>query len=87
MKIHQKDLWIKWLVSISIGLAVAWASYTAGVHGDCTPHEVDGQCGLSSFVGLVDGVIAGMVIVIAMTIYLLIVAHRRRLALNSSADN
>ena len=33
--------------------------YLSGKAGDCKPHDIDGQCGLSTFVGFLYGAIAG----------------------------
>jgi uncharacterized membrane protein YciS (DUF1049 family) len=36
--------------------------YLSGKAGDCKPQEIDGQCGMSTFVGFLFGAIAGAVI-------------------------
>ena len=67
-----------WLLSSLLSIAVVFGFYVAGTAGDCKPGEIDGQCGMSSFFGIVDGVVAGLVIFLGTTSYLLIVAYRRR---------
>jgi hypothetical protein len=49
-----------------------------GKAGDCKPHEIDGQCGLSTFVGFLYGAVGGIFILLASTIGILVTAARRR---------
>jgi hypothetical protein len=70
-------------VKLQFGLAVLvasvffFAAWFSGKAGDCKPHEVDGQCGLSTFAGLLFGVIGAMVIVVVSSIAIGIAAWRR----------
>ena len=72
------NLPLAWLITILISAAVFYGSMKAGVAGDCKPGEQDGQCGLSSFVGLFDGAIAAGVILLAMAVFTVILVFRRR---------
>ena len=48
-----------------------------GKLGDCKPHEIDGQCGMSTFFGAVFGITGGIVIVAVSLIAIGIAAYRR----------
>jgi hypothetical protein len=52
--------------------------YLGGKAGDCKPRQIDGQCGMSTFFGLIYGIAAGVVIFVGMGIYFLRVAYERR---------
>ena len=49
------------LVAALIFFAAMWIY---GATGDCGPQEIDGQCGISTFVGKLYGFIGGCVIVV-----------------------
>jgi len=85
MKANGLNLWIVWLGALVVSLAVAIGMYRLGVSGDCKPHEIDGQCGLSSFLGFVYGAFAGLTIFGSTSVCLLIVAIKRRRAFNLQA--
>ena len=57
---------------------IAVAGYASGKAGDCKPQQVDAQCGLSTFVGLLYGVGTGLGLFLISTFCFLIVAYRRR---------
>jgi hypothetical protein len=40
--------------------------------------QVDGQCGLGTFLGLLYGGGAGLAILLSLTVYILIIAYRQR---------
>lgn len=74
----RRRLIVIWVVAAGIALFVADRFYAAGKAADCRPEQIDGQCGLSTFVGLLYGCFAGGAIIIAATVYVAISAYRRR---------
>jgi hypothetical protein len=78
VKLRQMRLMTAWLLTTLLSIVVALIFYVGGRLGDCGAREVDGQCGMSSWVGLWFGIFAGSIIFITMTSYFLVVAHRRR---------
>jgi hypothetical protein len=58
----------KKIVQVGILLMIAALAFLGfrqwGIAGDCSPHEVDGQCGMSSAFGSLFGILAGCVIVL-----------------------
>ena len=77
MKPEKIRLRTAWLLTTFLSIAVAFGFYLSGKYGDCGPTEIDGQCGMSSFVELWFGIVAGATIFVTMTVYFLIVARRR----------
>ena len=84
MKARRLNLPIAWLLTLLLSVGIAVASYAFGKAGDCKPGQVDGQCGLSTFVGLLYGVVAGLTIFLSLSVYFLIVSYRRRRAARQS---
>jgi len=80
MKAAKLNLPLAWLATIAVSIAIGRGIYIVGVSEDCKPHEVDGQCGMSSFAGLIEGVIVGFAFFALVGVYLLIVTSRRRRA-------
>ena len=77
MKGTRKSL-LFWAVSMLISFLLPGIGYLVGKAGDCTPREIDGQCGMSTFFAFAYGVIAAVVIAICCTVYLVIVLVRQR---------
>ena len=77
MKARLK-LAVAWLITLLVSVAVTAVGIVWGKAVDCKPGEIDGQCGLSTFLGLLYGAGGGMAILLGMTVYLLIVAFRWR---------
>jgi hypothetical protein len=69
------------LVSVVVGIGI----YLAARAGECRPEEIDGLCGMGTFVGLVFGVASGLVIFVGMGIYFLSVTFKRRQAARQQA--
>jgi hypothetical protein len=69
---------VAWLITLLVSIAVTAVGIAWGKSVDCKAGEVDGQCGLGTFLGLLYGAGAGLAILLGMTVYLLIVAFRRR---------
>ena len=73
-----KNLTLVWLFTLLLSVVIAVLSYQSGKASDCKPGQIDGQCGLSTFLGLVYGVGAGLAILVVVTVCLLVMAYRRR---------
>ena len=80
MKDRSLNLPVAWSVTALVSVAAGIGIYLAGKAGDCRPEEIDGQCGMSTFFGLVGGVGAGLVIFVGMGAYFVVVAIKRRRA-------
>lgn len=80
MKARRLNLPLAWLITLLVSVAVAIGGYAWGKSVDCKPGQSDGQCGLGTFVGVLYGAGAGLAILLGVTVYLLIVACRRRRA-------
>lgn len=80
MKVRRLNLPVAWLVTALVSVAVVIGVYLAGKAGDCKLAEIDGQCGLSTFVGFVGDVGSGLVIFLGMGMFFLVVALKRRRA-------
>lgn len=80
------DLLVAWFVALLFSLGVGLSIYLSGKWGDCTPHERDGQCGISTFIGLIYGVFAGTVLLVTTTACVLFVVIRRRSARRESIE-
>ena len=84
MKARRLNLPVAWLLTLLLSVGIAVASYAFGKAGDCKPGEIDGQCGMSTFFGLLYGVGAGLTIFLSLSVYFLIVAYGRRRAATQS---
>jgi hypothetical protein len=78
MKFRKMKLKTAWLLTTLFSVVVGTIFYVGGKLGDCGPKDIDGQCGMSSFVGLTFGILAGATIFIVMTFYFVIVARERK---------
>jgi hypothetical protein len=47
---------------LALAFLAFWLLRAWGIAGDCKPQEVDGQCGMSSAMGQLFGIITGCVI-------------------------
>ena len=79
----SKNLTLAWLFTLVLSVVIAVLSYYSGRASDCKPGQIDGQCGLSTFLGLVYGIGAGLTILVVVTVCLLVVAYRRRRTLSA----
>jgi hypothetical protein len=84
MKQTKKSL-LFWAASILISAMLPVIGNQIGKAGDCKPGQIDGQCGLTTFVWFAYGVIGAVVIAVCCTAYLIIALLRQRKA--SSASN
>jgi hypothetical protein len=83
MKPRPLNLFLAWLITLALSVAVAIWGYVLGRFVDCKPGQSDGQCGLSTFLGFYSGVLAGVAILLCVTVYLIVVYRRRRATLKS----
>jgi hypothetical protein len=58
-----------WGITLLISAGVALALHLLSKAGDCKPHEVDGQCGMSTFIGTIFGYMSAAVIIFCVGIY------------------
>jgi hypothetical protein len=77
MKPRPLNLFLAWLITLALSVAVAIWGYVLGRFVDCKPGQSDGQCGLSTFLGFYSGVLAGVAILLCVTVYLIVVYRRR----------
>ncbi len=78
MKGIRTNLAFMWLMAMLVSIAIALGGIAWGMSVDCKPGPSDGQCGLSSFLGAVYGVGGGIAVLLCATVFLLVVAYRRR---------
>ena len=65
-----------WLVSLFVAVSVAACGFLVSRALDCSPKEIDGQCGMGTYFGSLFGVLAGAVILVGMTLYVIVAAHK-----------
>ena len=80
MKARRTNLLLGWLTATALSVAVAIGFYARGKASDCTPHQIDGQCGMSTAMGMVEGLLVGGAIFLIATIFFAIAAARRESA-------
>jgi hypothetical protein len=78
MKLRQTNLLLAWLATTAFSVVVAFGLYASGKAADCKPGQMDGQCGLATFSGLLYGVFIGLAIFLSGTIVCSFVVLRRR---------
>jgi hypothetical protein len=63
----SRPLWMRLLFVLLSAALVLLAGYGCGRAGDCAPGQRDGQCGLSTFMGiLAGGAGAGLVLIVGL---------------------
>lgn len=67
-----------WLITLAISCLMPVAGDLLGKAGDCKPDQVDGQCGMSTFIMLQYGVVIGLLIMITVTVYVILATLRYR---------
>jgi hypothetical protein len=65
-------LWPRILTVVVIASLFVVGGLISGKAGDCSVGQSDGQCGLSTFVGLINGLVAGGVVLLLGTIVVLL---------------
>ncbi len=77
-------LFLIWLGTVAVSVLAFTVCFLMGRASDCRPGQIDGQCGLATFMGMYVGAIVGMAILVIGTITLVVIAYRRKHS--SSAD-
>jgi hypothetical protein len=78
VKARRVNLFIVWLIAAAVAVVIANRFYAAGKASDCKPGQIDGQCGLSTFLGAIYGGAAGLAILGTTTVCVAVIAYRRR---------
>ena len=78
MRRHSPNLLLLWILSCVLSLGIGYGIFASGKAADCKPHEVDGQCGLSTFTGLIDGLGIGSTLFLVASACILFSAYKRR---------
>jgi hypothetical protein len=73
-----------WTVAVSVAALVLFAGYQFGRAGDCRPGEIDGQCGMSTFLGVLYGLLGGILALACAAFYSI---HRFRRDSKSSESS
>jgi hypothetical protein len=55
VKVRRVNLFVVWLIAAVVAIVIADRFYAAGQAADCQPGQIDGQCGLSTFLGFLYG--------------------------------
>ncbi|MEO6806747.1 MAG: hypothetical protein ABI286_01990 [Edaphobacter sp.] len=71
-------LWKPVLILVALSIAAFFPFLMVGISHDCKPGQSDGQCGLSTFVGAINGFAAAGVILIGGGIYLTILHFQKK---------
>ena len=71
-------LWLRLLIVFTASALIVVAGCLSGKAGDCGPHDVDGQCGLNTFAGLLTGLAGGAVVLLVGSILTLVQWRRSR---------
>jgi len=84
MRGSKRPLWksVCFLIGISF-LSFVLFSYIGKV-GDCKPHEIDGQCGMSTAFGFVFGILSAVVILMCGGVYLALKRSREKREIEES---
>jgi hypothetical protein len=61
-----------------VAVSVAAGGFIVSRALDCSPKEIDGQCGMGIYFGSLFGVLAGAVILVGMTLYVIVAAHKAK---------
>jgi hypothetical protein len=77
-KSHRLNLLFAWLICLCLSIAIVLCGIFWGKSVDCKPGQSDGQCGLGTFTDVLFGVGGGIVVLSTVTVFILIVAFRRR---------
>jgi hypothetical protein len=59
-----RPLWLRFVVVFVASALVVVAGYAIGMASDCGPHDRDGQCGMSTFFGILSGLAGGGIVLI-----------------------
>ena len=76
MNQRRSNLLFVWIGSIAVSVFAVMGGYYIGRSADCQPGQIDGQCGLSTFLWTLYGFAAGIVIFLGVTVYVIIAAYK-----------
>ena len=77
---NRRPLWQRLLVVFIVSLAFLFGGILTGIAGDCAPSERDGQCGLSTFVGRLNGMAMGGIILVVGSVATIVQWYRAKRA-------
>jgi len=60
-----------WFGSLLVAFGLPVAGYLLGRATDCSRHEIDGQCGMSTWAGTLFGALAGAIVLVGMSLYMI----------------
>ena len=75
---NRRPLWQRLLVVFVVSIVPVAVGLKSGMAGDCSPGQRDGQCGLGTFVGLLDGLGIGALILICGVIAVILQWYRAK---------
>lgn len=78
MATRRTNLLFRWLAMAALSIAAFIGCYGCGRAIDCSPGQIDGQCGLGTGMGEVAGAFIGAAIFLSATIYYGVAALKRR---------
>jgi hypothetical protein len=78
VKVWRVNLFVTWLIAAAVAIVITDRFYAAGKAADCKPGQIDGQCGLSTFLGFLYGGAAGLAVLGVTTVCVVVIAYRRR---------
>jgi hypothetical protein len=84
--VSKKKLLLCVPLLLLISIASFFPFYLEGIRGDCRPDQIDGQCGLSTFLGMLYGGGTSIAILIVGGIALAIVHVQKRKAGEQAID-
>jgi H+/Cl- antiporter ClcA len=58
-----------WTITLIFSAVVVYGCHLLGKSGDCTPHEIDGQCGMSTAIATAGGIVCAVAVVFGVGIY------------------
>jgi hypothetical protein len=69
---NRRPLWQKLLAIFLTSLIPVFSGLASGIASDCSSGQRDGQCGLSTFVGLLNGLAIGGIVLILGSIVIVV---------------
>jgi hypothetical protein len=74
--VSKKNLLLYVFTLLAISIASFFPFYLQGIREDCRPNQIDGQCGLSTFLGEMYGAAASVAVLVVGGTVLAIVHNR-----------
>ncbi len=75
---ESTTLWQRLLAVFVVSIVPVVVGLKSGIAGDCYPGQHDGQCGLATFVGLVNGLGVGALVLVCGAIAVILQWHRAK---------